>query len=464
MPEAVQNTWSQVLTWVQRKVPRHSYNTWFKPTRFLTEDDANLTVRVPNRWFADWLRTHYHEVIDEGLRNAQRPGVEVRFMPEVQELLEDDVRPLVAPTADRLPPRRSEVPSGEAPRTHGATPLPTLQGGARLNARYAFDTFVVSSCNQFAHAASAAVAERPSRSYNPLYIYGGVGLGKTHLMQAIGNRIQSEGRLRLHYVSSETFISDLISSIRFERMHEFKERYRNIDVLLIDDIQFLAGKERTQEEFFHTFNALHEAQKQIVITSDVPPKDIPTLEERLRSRFEWGLIADIQPPDVETKVAILRKKAEVRGHPLPDDVALLIASHCGDNIRELEGALTKVVAYSSMSGQPVCVDLARDQLRDLVPPEAPAQTIEGIQKLVANYFGLKVKDLVSRNNSPQVAKPRQVAMYLCKQFTTSSLPETGRRFGKHHSTVLHAIRKVEERRTSDREFDTLVDKLASALK
>ena len=302
-----------------------------------------------------------------------------------------------------------------------------------------------------------------SRAYNPLYIYGGVGLGKTHLMQAIGNSIAGTG-LHMQYVSSETFMNELINSIRFEKTHEFKERYRNVDVLLIDDIQFLAGKERTQEEFFHTFNALHDAQKQIVITSDVPPREIPTLEERLRSRFEWGLLADIQPPDLETKVAILRKKAETNSADLPDDVGLFIASTCGSNIRELEGALTKCVAYASMSGLKLTVELAKKLLADFMPSESPAATVDSIQKLVANYYELRVIDLKSKNNSQQIALPRQTAMYLCKQLTSCSLPEIGRRFGgKHHSTVIHALQKITKKRAAERDFNKLVDHFIQSL-
>ena len=431
-----QNTWDRVLGRIEARVSSHSFSTWFKPTRFLYEDASSVTIKVPNSWFAEWLRAHYSVLIQEVLRELQRPGVSVAFLPE---------------SIDSVPP----VAQSRAPAD---TPV------SMLNPRYTFDTFVVSSCNQFAHAASTAVAEQPSRTYNPLYIYGGVGLGKTHLMQAIGNNI-CRGSLRMRYVSSETFMNELINAIRFENTFEFKERYRSIDVLLIDDIQFLAGKERTQEEFFHTFNALYDAQKQIVITSDVPPRDIPTLEERLRSRFEWGLIADMQPPDLETKVAILRKKAEFDTVELPDDVGLFIASHCGSNIRELEGALTKVVAYSSMAGKELTVELARDQLRDFLPIESPAATVESVQKLVSNYFEMKVSDLKSRNNSPHVALPRQIAMYVCKKVTPCSLPDLGRRFGgKHHSTVIHALQKIEKKRHAEKDFNNLVNHFLQQLK
>jgi chromosomal replication initiator protein len=429
------NTWDRVLRRIENRISPHSYRTWFKPTKYLNESASSISVEVPNAWFAEWLKTNYSGLIQDALTAEDRPGLVVDFSPETIE-----------PAPGSLEP--AEERAGDNGRsTRG-----------KLNPKYTFQTFVVSSCNQFAHAASIAVAEQPTRAYNPLYVYGGVGLGKTHLMQAIGNRIAQRRDMAMTYVSSEAFMNELINAIRFERTLEFKERYRNVDVLLIDDIQFLAGKERTQEEFFHTFNALYDAQKQIVITSDVPPREIPTLEERLRSRFEWGLIADIQPPDLETKVAILRKKAESDGTPVPDDVALFIASTCGSNIRELEGALTKVVAYASMSGQQPSLDLARQTLHDFLPSESPAVTVDSIMKLVAGYYNLPVADLSSKNNSQQVAFPRQVAMYLCKRRTGCSLPEIGRRFGgKHHSTVIHAIQKIDKKRKSEKDFDKLLE-------
>jgi chromosomal replication initiator protein len=428
------STWDRVLDRIEAKVSTHSFNTWFRPTSFLAEDHASISVRVPNEWFSQWLEINYSGLIQEVLRDVGRPGLRVLFRPDV------------ALAAKPVPPAGPSQPS------------------KKLNPKYTFGSFVVSSCNQFAHAASIAVAEQPSRAYNPLFIYGGVGLGKTHLMQAIGNRIAEQPGMVMAYVSSETFMNELINAIRFERSHEFKERFRNVDVLLIDDIQFLAGKERTQEEFFYTFNALYDAQKQIVITSDTPPREIPRLEARLRSRFEWGLIADIQPPDLETKVAILHKKAESDSTPVSDDVALFIASNCGSNIRELEGALTKVVAYASMSGRDASLELAKETLHDFLPSGSPAATVDSIMKLVANYYNLPVADLKSRNNSPQVSFPRQIAMFLCKQHTNCSLPEIGRRFGgKHHSTVIHAIQKIERKRSVEKDFDKLLQNFAQSV-
>ncbi len=434
------NIWDRVLGKIETRVNAHSFKTWFRPTHLVSQDDSSLRVRVPNSWFAEWLHTNYLPVIQDVLREIERPGLSVEFVHE---------------GAPAKPPRASSRPEPQ----HSAEALPGW-----LNPRYTFDKFVVSSCNQFAHAAAIAVAEQPSRAYNPLYVYGGVGLGKTHLMQAIGNRLALRGGARMRYLSTEQFMNELINAIRFERTLEFKDRYRNVDVLLIDDIQFLAGKERTQEEFFHTFNALHDAQKQIVITSDCPPRAIPTLEDRLRSRFEWGLIADIQPPDLETKIAILRKKAEADGVVVPDDVALFIATNSKSNIRELEGSLIRVVAYASMKGSEVTLDLAKETLQDLLVVDSPTITVESIQKLVSNHYNLKVTELKSKNNSQQIAFPRQVAMYLCKRMTESSLPEIGRRFGgKHHSTVIHAIQKIEKKRSHEKEFDKLVDSFVQLL-
>jgi chromosomal replication initiator protein len=440
------NIWDRVLGKIESRVNAHSFKTWFRPTHLVSEDGASLRIRVPNSWFAEWLQTNYLPVIQDALREMERPELLVEFVHDAG---------IAGTRAHAAGPARP-TPSPSVPVTDA------LPGW--LNPRYTFDKFVVSSCNQFAHAAAIAVAEQPSRTYNPLFVYGGVGLGKTHLMQAIGNRLSLRGGARMRYLSTEQFMNELINAIRFERTPEFKEKYRNVDVLLIDDIQFLAGKERTQEEFFHTFNALYDAQKQIVITSDCPPRAIPTLEDRLRSRFEWGLIADIQPPDLETKIAILRKKAEADGASVPDDVALFIATNSKSNIRELEGSLIRVVAYASMSGRELTLDLAKDTLKDLLVSESPAITVESIQKLVANHYNLKVTELKSKNNSQQISFPRQVAMYLCKRMTESSLPEIGRRFGgKHHSTVIHAIQKIEHKRSNEKEFDRLVDSFVQLL-
>jgi chromosomal replication initiator protein len=436
------NLWDQILARVETKVNRHSYYTWFRPTTFVAEDRASVTVRVPNALFKDWLTKHYAGVITEALADVKRPNIAVNFVPDT-----------VTETAIQL-----GADETAALDTNPAAPAVATPGPAGLNPRYTFDTFIVGSSNQFAHAACRAVAEAPSRSYNPLFIYGGVGLGKTHLMHAVGQYVlQHDRTLKLTYISSERFMNEMINAVRYDRVLDFRERYRSVDVLLVDDIQFLAGKEGTQTEFFHTFNALYDSQKQIVLSSDCPPHEIPALEERLRSRFEWGLTADIQSPDLETKVAILKKKSETEAVPLPDNVAMYIAGKIKSNIRELEGSLIRLIAYASLTGQELSLSLAQEVLKNILDHDEKAVTIEVIQKFVAEYYNLKLVDLKSRNNSKSVAMPRQIAMYLCKSLTHASLPEIGRSFGgKHHSTVIHSIRKVEELRKKDQDFNTQI--------
>jgi len=433
--------WDQILSRIETKVNRHSFYTWFKPTTLVVDGGGSISVRVPNQLFKDWLGKHYSVVLSEALNEVQRPDANLVFVP-------DGVAPPDSP-AEAQP----SIPQPAEP----ATAAIRRPKAGNLNERYTFDTFIVGPSNQFAHAAARAVAEAPSRSYNPLFIYGGVGLGKTHLMHAIGRYVlQHDPTLRLTYISSERFMNEMINAIRYERILDFREAYRSVDILLVDDIQFLAGKESTQTEFFHTFNALYDAQKQIVLSSDRPPHEIQNLEERLRSRFEWGLIADIQPPDFETKVAILKRKAEAEAVPLPDDVAMFIAGRIKSNIRELEGSLIRLIAYASLTGRDVSLELTQEVLRNVIDLDNRAITIESIQKYVADYYQLKVHELKSRNNSKSVALPRQVAMYLCKQLTSASLPEIGRSFGgKHHSTVLHSIRKVEDLRKRE-DFDSLI--------
>ena len=435
------NLWDQILLRIETKVNRHSFYTWFKPTTFVAEDPASVTVRVPNPIFKDWLTKHYSGVIGEAMNELKKNALAVNFVADP------------ASDATMIP-----LGHGEAAALESGPPPSTVPGPAGLNPRYTFDTFIVGSSNQFANAACRAVAEAPSRSYNPLFIYGGVGLGKTHLMHAVGHYVlQHDRNLRLTYISSERFMNEMINAVRYDRVIDFRERYRTVDVLLVDDIQFLAGKEGTQTEFFHTFNALYDSQKQIVLSSDCPPHEIPQLEERLRSRFEWGLIADIQSPDLETKVAILKKKAETEAVPLPDNVAIYIAGKIKSNIRELEGSLIRLVAFASLTGQEITLPLAQDVLRNVLDHEEKAVTIEIIQKFVADYYNLKLVELKSRNNSKSVAMPRQIAMYLCKSLTHASLPEIGRSFGgKHHSTVIHSIRKVEDLRKKDGDFNTLI--------
>ena len=462
------NLWDKILSNLQRKINGHSFNTWLRPTHQLSLAGGILQVEVPSAVFLDWISKNYLTLIEESARELELGNLRINFSSRLTPPGNDRGASLTFTTAPGQPGDAAPEPSRKSPARYGgrARPIVPRQGTAPIHSmpssglspRYTFDSFVVSSCNQFAHAAAAAVAEQPSGGYNPLYIYGGVGLGKTHLMHAIGNRIARDlPGLRQRYTSTETFMNELITSIRTEKTLDFKEHYRKVDILLIDDIQFLAGKERTQEEFFHTFNALYESQKQIVVISDCPPRDIPTLEERLRSRFEWGLIADIQPPDLETKVAILTKKAEAENIRIPEDVALFICSRVRSNIRELEGSLIRLIAFSSMHGRTIDLDLAREILTDLIHDRPRTITVEAIQKHIAGYYNLKVVDLKSRNNSRHISFPRQVAMYLCKQLTGKSLPAIGTQFGgKHHTTVIHAIRKIHEMRQRDKDFDKVL--------
>src|SRR5947207_1458886 len=373
--------WDQILARVETKVNRHSFSTWFKPTAFLTDGGRSITVRVPNTLFKDWLTKHYSVVLAEALVEVRRSESALVFVAEPGATLPLPEVPMATPE------------NVDHAALDGHTP-------AGLNPRYTFDTFIVGSSNQFAHAACRAVAEAPSRSYNPLFIYGGVGLGKTHLMHAVGRYVlQHDPTLKLTYISSERFMNEMINAIRYERILDFRETYRSVDILLVDDIQFLAGKESTQTEFFHTFNALYDAQKQIVLSSDRPPHEIPQLEERLRSRFEWGLIADIQPPDLETKAAILKRKAETEGVFLPDNVAIYIAGKIKSNIRELEGSLIRLIAYASLTRNEITLTLAQEVLRNVLQNDDRAVTIELVQKAVADRYSLKVTELKSKNNS-----------------------------------------------------------------
>src|SRR5688572_22760753 len=443
--------WDQVLGSIETKVNNYSYHAWFRHTALLRDSGGALVIRVADAPAVDWMIKHYTGVIAEALSEVGRAGTTFSFIPEGTD----------------LPPVRAASADGEdGLETADPTEPDDSFGLSGLSPRYSFDTFIVGASNQFAHAACRAVAEAPSRSYNPLFLYGGVGLGKTHLMHAIGHYVLTHSPgLKLTYISAERFMNEVINAIRYDRILEFRERYRGVDILLVDDIQFIVGKERTQTEFFHTFNALHDAQKQIVLSSDCPPHQISELEERLRSRFEWGLIADIQPPDLETKIAILKRKADAEGVYLPDDVSLFIAGRIKSNIRELEGSLIRLLAYASLTGRELSMSLAQDVLRDVLRQDERAVTIDVIQKFVADYYQLKLNELKSRNNSKSVAMPRQVAMYLCKSLTNASLPEIGKSFGgKHHSTVIHSIRKVEDMRQKDHTFNSLIHTLLESIR
>ena len=457
--------WKSVLSRLETRLDPHTFNTWLRPTTLAWKDETVVRISVPNDVYRDWLRDNYSDLIGETLSELTGGPLAIEFTTTSAAT--------GAPQA-QAPPRLGEPVGmmGSSGRTSLNTrggPAPFEESGpvsGPLNSKYRFSTFVVGTSNQLAHAAARAVAESPSRSYNPLFLYGGVGLGKTHLMHAIGHKIlQGNPGLRLVYISSERFMNELINAIRYDHTFEFREKYRNIDVLLMDDIQFLAGKERTQEEFFHTFNALYDAQRQIVLTSDSPPKEIPTLEERLSSRFEWGLLADIQPPDLETKIAILQKKASAENVVIPDEVMLFIATNSKSNIRELEGALIRLVAYSSLTNELVTIDLARNVLRDSLNTRAAVITIDKIQENVADYYGLRASDLRTKSNARRITQPRQVAMFISKKLTNHSLPEIGRAFGgKHHSTVIHSVRKVEYECEKDEGTRQVVQTLLEALR
>jgi chromosomal replication initiator protein len=433
------DVWQQVLKFVEGRINRQNFLTWFKPIQFeRLDENNNLFVRVPNQIFEEWLSNHYSDVLQEALQNSNLTNAKIFFSAE-----------------GKSQPKKESASS--------ATPVQTTLNFDSveylLNPKYTFDRFVVASCNQFAHAAALAVAESPSKVYNPLFIYGGVGLGKTHLMQAVGHKIKAiDRRVRLNYVSSEKFTNEVINAIRYDRTLALREKFRSVDILLIDDIQFISGKEATQEEFFHTFNALYDAQKQIVLSSDSLPKEIPLLQERLQSRFESGLIADIQPPDLETKVAILKKKAESENFEMPDNVAFYIASKIKSNVRELEGSLVRLMAFSSLRGEKASLSMAQEVLKHILKSQEKHISIEQIQRRVAEYFGLKVSALKSKNNAKVIAQPRQMGMYLCRQLTGASFPEIGREFGgKHHTTVLHSVKKVEALRSTNKDFNNIIN-------
>ena len=473
------NLWDNVLRTIKTKLQGESFETWFHPIRFEGIDSARrlIRLRAPNQVVRDWVKVNYANLMDQSFGELSLAGYSVDWV-----LPGESLNAVVAQeVVQDVQPQEANALAGASHSSNSPSQAPILSESAKsvmapaakqfafdpgLNSKYTFDSFVVGSCNQFAHAASLAVAEAPGKTYNPLYLYGGVGLGKTHLMHACGQAIKERNpHLKLSYLSSERFMNELINAIRYDKTQGFREKYRSVDVLLIDDIQFMAGKERTQEEFFHTFNALYEQQKQIVISSDCPPREIPTLEERLHSRFEWGLIADIEPPDLETKVAILKRKAETIGFIIPDDVALFIASRVKNNIRELEGSLIRLVAISSLRGIPISKELAKDAIRNIASDEEPGVvTIEQIQKTVATAYKLSVDQLVSKNNSRQFSFPRQIAMYLCKKLTKHSYPEIGRAFGgKHHTTVIHSVEKIQSLTSADTSFQRLLLDMAEGL-
>src|SRR5215468_9415067 len=432
--------WTRLLTGLERRIPATTLDNWVRPCRLDSVQGDHLRIAAPSKFARDWLAQHHADAFQAVAREVIGGNPRVSF---------DVDKNAPAADATELPP---PVEAGSLHATG-------------LSARYTFESFVVGNSNQFAQAACQAVADLPSKAYNPLFIYGGVGLGKTHLLHAVGHQISRlYPSLRLLYLSTERFTNELINAIRYDRTAEFRAKYRNIDLLLIDDIQFISGKERTQEEFFHTFNDLYTGHRQIVVSSDSPPKEIPDIEERLRSRFEWGLIADIQPPDFETRVAILKKKAENDRIQLPDEVAYLIARRIKANIREIEGSLTRMIAFCSLTGRDMSIDLAHDVLADLWGEEERIVTIDHIQRKTAEFFAVKLSDMRAKNRTKAVAFPRQIAMYLARQLTHSSLAEVGRAFGgKDHTTVIHAVEKIESLLQEDPKLRRTIDTLTQAI-
>jgi len=437
--------WSRALARLDDKIDRHSLETWILPAKPLEVSDTQLTVSAPSRFHATWIESHYGGALKEALKETEGTDYELVFI-----------------VAD------AEVPPFEA--VAGPEPAPQARrrstNGTYLNPKYTFKSFVVGGSNKMTHAAALAVAERPAHAYNPLFIYGGVGLGKTHIMQAVGNHVlDASDDARVWYVSSENFMNEMIYSIQHGSTLAFRNKYRGVDVLLIDDVQFLAGKESTQEEFFHTFNTLYDARKQIVVTSDRPPKQITDLEERLVSRFEWGLVTDVQPPDFETRVAILKKKAEEDRLAIPDEVFHMIADAIKSNIRVLEGSLVRLVAFSSIQGNPITSDLAREALKDIFKPEAKTVSTDDIKAIVAKHFKIVPEALVGRKRTSAIALPRQVAMYLARMLTNMSLADIGTAFGKRdHTTVIHGFDKITEKVKSDPEFKALVDRITEDIR
>ena len=432
--------WEKALTHIESRVPKQVFETWFMPTRLREIEGSTARVEVPNKFFGQWLTEHHKELLSEALAAAQG-GRELTVL---------------FVTADKTIMKAAEGKTSTA----RVVPANRSRRASPMNPKYTFKNFVVGASNQFAHAACLAVAESPAQAYNPLFLYGGVGLGKTHLLNAIGNHIADTSDLRIAYVTTEQFTNEVINSIRYDKMMDLRKRFRNIDMLLIDDIQFLAGKERTQEEFFHTFNTLYEAHKQIVLSSDRSPKEIANTEERLQSRFGCGLIADLQPPDVETRIAILRKKSDDEGILLPEEVIQFLAANMKSNIRELEGSLVRLGAYTSLTGQPIELDMAKNVLRDLIGEKKKIIAMDDIEEIVAARFHVKISDMKSRRRSKTLVHPRQIAMYLCRELTDASFPEIGRHFGgKDHTTIIHACKQITKAKEADSTMSATLESL-----
>ncbi len=461
--------WEQVLKSMEREIIKPIFDTWIRSTIPLALTETTLEIGTPSQFIKDWIETRYASTIQNTVQHVLKKPVEIKFVNLDLDSEKTHTEPV---SVEKSAPAVEKPLSGSSNAPVFADELAIRRSGPAaedlfsLNPKYTFETFVIGNSNRFAHAASLAVAEVPAKVYNPFFIYGGVGLGKTHLMHAIGHRIkQNHPHMKVLYISSEKFTNELINSIRDGNPESFRQKYRNIDVLLVDDIQFLSKKEHTQEEFFHTFNTLHEANKQIIISSDRPPREIPTLEDRLRSRFEWGLITDIQPPDLETRIAILRKKALIEGFTMPNDVMVFIASRIDNNIRELEGALIRVIAYASLTNQIIDMNLATEALKDIFPNSRPKQiTMELIQQIVAVYFKIKQEDLIAKKRTRNVTYPRQIAMYLCRELTETSLPRIGEIFGgRDHTTVIHAHDKISRERNEDAKLNNILKEITKRI-
>lgn len=444
--------WDDTLEHLELNLSPQHFSTWIKPLKLVKIEQDMVYLEVPNRFVLDWVKENYSKLIQKILSELSAVTYRLQFSVSGQ-------------AKDHLPKQSKKTEPDKKTVKDDSLTTKNHAAELNLNRKYTFEEFVSGSSNQFAYAAAMAVANNPATTYNPLFIYGGVGLGKTHLVNAIGNAIQKKSpQMRICYYTSEKFMNELINSLRYNRMDEFRNKFRSMDVLLIDDIQFIAGKERTQEEFFHTFNALYESHKQIIVTSDKFPKDIPGLEERLRSRFEWGLIADIQPPDVETKLAILKMKAEQNSIKLPEDVALFLANSICNNVRELEGYLIRIGAYASLTAIPISLEMTRDVLKDILIERNRELSVEEILKKVSSHFNIKISDIKSAKRLKTVVLPRQIAMYLSRQLTSSSYPEIGERFGgKDHSTIIHAIRKIDKLMEEDFQLRSTIEKLKNEM-
>lgn len=457
--------WDEALAQIQRELPSQAFETWFQPTRAISSTENTLVIEVPSPFFRDWLASHYTELMGrvlDGLHRARgenSPPVRLEFTiaPQVAYATAALTDPVTASAAAALSSETATLPWPEN--------RPRGDSEVTLNSRYTFEQFVIGPSNRFAHAAALAITESPARVYNPLFIYGGVGLGKTHLMQAIGHRLQERfPKARCIYLSSERFTNQLISAIQNRTMVSFREKFRSADILLVDDIHFIGGKEATQEVFFHTFNALYDAHKQIIVSSDRPPKELHGVEERLISRFEWGLVTDVQPPDLETRVAILRKKAQGQEESVPDEVTLFIAERISSNIRELEGALNRVIAYAVLNNRKISLELAQELLKGMVAEKARQVTMEKIQQVVASHFNLSVADLRGKRRTKEISLPRQIAMAIAREMTEASLPAIGEAFGgRDHSTVIYACQKIKGARGSGGVIGKTWDFLTHAL-